>query len=208
MKYMNKALSMLAAAAAVMSCQWDPADHDVAPVEEKLTLSASSENVVLLEENLKKDAVTFSWTEARDMGEDYMISYETKLDVLGNNFGSKTVIRTDMDPGEFSQSFTVEQLNTWATERWGLPVNKQFTLEYRVVAQWEGGSTFEMPEVRTMQVVVTPIKVTVFDADKMFVGGTAVEEEEISRTLENEFQFAWLGDLTMVTSRFLWSMRA
>lgn len=96
---MNKALSMLAAAAAVMSCQWDPADHDVAPVEEKLTLSASSENVVLLEENLKKDAVTFSWTEARDMGEDYMISYETKLDVLGNNFGSKTVIRTDMDPG-------------------------------------------------------------------------------------------------------------
>ena len=77
MKYMNKALSMLAAAAAVMSCQWDPADHDVAPVEEKLTLSASSENVVLLEENLKKDAVTFSWTEARDMGEDYMISYET-----------------------------------------------------------------------------------------------------------------------------------
>lgn len=102
-----------------------------------------------------------------------------------------------MDPGEFSQSFTVEQLNTWATERWGLPVNKQFTLEYRVVAQWEGGSTFEMPEVRTMQVVVTPIKVTVFDADKMFVGGTAVEEEEISRTLENEFQFAWLGDLTI-----------
>ena len=90
MKYMNKALSMLAAAAAVMSCQWDPADHDIAPVEEKLTLSASSENVVLLEENLKKDAVTFSWTEARDMGEDYMISYETKLDVLGNNFGSKT----------------------------------------------------------------------------------------------------------------------
>lgn len=84
------------------------AAHDVAPVEEKLTLSASSENVVLLEENLKKDAVTFSWTEARDMGEDYMISYETKLDVLGNNFGSKTVIRTDMDPGEFSQSFTVD----------------------------------------------------------------------------------------------------
>lgn len=131
------------------------------------------------------------------MGDDYMISYETKLDVLGNNFGSKTVIRTDMDPGEFSQSFTVEQLNTWATERWGLPVNKQFTLEFRVTAQWEGGSTFEMPEVRTVQIVVTPIKVTVFDADKMFVGGTAVDEEEISRTLENEFQFAWLGDLTI-----------
>ena len=122
MKYMNKALSMLAVAAAAMSCQWDPMDHDIDPVDENLTLTASSEDVVLLEENLKKDAVTFSWTEARNMGDDYMISYETKLDVLGNNFGSKTVIRTDMDPGEFSQSFTVEQLNTWATERWGLPV--------------------------------------------------------------------------------------
>lgn len=93
MKYMNKALSMLAVAAAAMSCQWDPMDHDIDPVDENLTLTASSEDVVLLEENLKKDAVTFSWTEARNMGDDYMISYETKLDVLGNNFGSK-----DRDP--------------------------------------------------------------------------------------------------------------
>lgn len=59
-----------------------------------------------------------------------------------------------------------------------------------------------------MQVVVTPIKVTVFDADKMFVGGTAVEEEEISRTLENEFQFAWVGDLTIGDLQIPRSMRA
>lgn len=198
MRHISKYL-ITAALVAPMSvaCTWDPAEHDTVPVEESMVLTASATEVTLLEENLKKEAVTFTWTPAREMSDEYLVSYETKLDVQGNNFGSKTVISTDMDPDEFSQSFTVEQITNWANERWALPVNKKFTLEFRVIAQWEGGETFEIPEVKTATVEITPIKVIIFDADKMSVGGTAVEETEMSKTLENTSQYAWRGDLTI-----------
>ena len=197
MKHTFKNLSLVVLTLCALSCQWDPYQHDIAKVEDTMRLSASSDAVAILEDKLKETLVTFEWTPARTMSDEYIVSYETKLDVLGNNFGSKTVIRTDMDADEFSQSFTAEQINNWANERWGIPVNKKFTLEFRVIAQWEGGKTFELPEVKTVTVEVTPLKVIIFDADKMSVGGTAVEETEIYKTLENTQQYAWKGDLTI-----------
>ena len=141
--------------------------------------------------------MTFNWTEARQMPDDYIVSYTTKLDIVGNNFGSSTAIVTSEEDGIFSRSFTSEQLNNWANEKWKLPVNKKFTLEFRIIVEWTGGPTFEVPDVSTVEVEVTPIKVEVFDADKMSLAGSAMNEEtEISKTIENANQYAWLGDFT------------
>lgn len=172
--------------------------EDIPKVEEHLTLSASSIDIVLDGENPTADILTFTWTAARQLPDDYIISYETKMDVLGNNFGSATAILAYEDEGVFSKSFTSEQLQNWANEKWGLPVNKPFTLEFRVVAQWEGGPTFESPEVRTIAVNVQPIKTIVFDADNIFLDGSAVpgtNKVEISKTLENQNQYAYLLNL-------------
>lgn len=172
--------------------------NDIPKVQEKMELKASSENVILDENNLAKDIVTFTWASARPQSDDHMATYTTRLDVVGNNFGAGTAIMTYEDDGVFSKSFTSEQLQNWANEKWGVPANKPFTLEFRVVCDWEGGATFEAPEVRTIRVVVTPIKAVVFDADKVFLGGSAIQginKIEIPKTLENLNQYAYVLNL-------------
>lgn len=195
MKTTYKTLSFVLAAALLASCTWDPAKNDIPVQPQTMAVTASAEAVTILEESMASDKITFTWTDAREMSDDYYLTYETKLDVLGNNFGSKTVIKNTFEAGENSISFTLDQINTWASERWEIPVNREFDLEFRVVASWTGGSSYEIPEVKTVTVHVTPLKVIIFDADKMSVGGTAVDETEIHKTLENDQQYAWKGDL-------------
>lgn len=179
------------------ACAWDPYEHDADPVPETLTLTASSADIVLDEEHLTDPVLTFEWTPARQVSDDFLVTYTTKLDVVTNNFGSSTTIVTVEDEGIFSRSFTSEQLNNWANERWNLPVNKNFTLAFRVIAEYVGGETYEMPEVRTVEVNVTPIHVDIFAADKMSIDGSSVVggETEIEKTVENENLYAWYGDL-------------
>ena len=132
------------------------------------------------------------------MPDEYLVSYTTKLDLLNNNFGSSTAIVTSEDDGIFSRSYTSEQINNWANERWKVPVNKTFTLAFRVIAEYAGGPTYEMPEVRTVEVTVTPIKVDVFDADKVSLSGTAISSvTEIEKTVENANLYAWYGELSI-----------
>ena len=167
--------------------------EDISKIQEQLQLTASSDDIRLDVDHLTDDIVTFNWEKARQLPDDYVVSYTTKLDVVGNNFGSSTAIVTYEDEGIFSKSFTSEQLQNWANEKWKLPVNKPFTLEFRVVAQWSGGPEFEAPEVRTIDVNVQPIRTIVFDADQVFVDGTSVtgmSKVEMSKTPENENQYA------------------
>lgn len=194
-KYLYKTLLILFAMLCLNACEYEIQDID--KVQEFLEVKASSTDITLDENTLTDDVLTFTWTPARQMSDDYVISYTTKLDIVGNNFGGSTTIMTYEDDGTFSKSFTYEQINNWANEKWKIKVNQPFTLEFRVVAQWEGGPTFEAPEVRTIRVNVEPIKVIIFDADKMFISGSAAtgEKIEMTKTLENQSQYAWVGNL-------------
>jgi len=195
-KYLYQTLPLLFILTAFAACKKGIKDID--KVQEQLALNVSSANIALDENNLAKNIVTFKWNAARQQSDDHLISYTTKLDVVGNNFGSSTAIMNYEDDGTFSRSFTSEQLQNWASQKWGIPNNKSFTLEFRVVAQWEGGATFESPEVRTVQVNVTPIRTVVFDADKVFLGGSAVpglSKVEMPKTLENLNQYAYVLNL-------------
>lgn len=196
MKTIFKAMPLAAAAILAVSCAWDPIKHDIPAVQEDMVLTASSDSLVILEETMASQYITFEWTEAREMSDDYYLSYTAKLDVLGNNFGSKTAIVKEFEVGETSVSFSLAQINEWANGRWEQPVNKEFFLEFRVVAAWTGGSTFEIPEVKTVTVHVTPIKVIVFNADEVLVSGSVIaDDQNLSKCPENEKIFAWSGSL-------------
>lgn len=205
-KNIVKILMVSALAGLFAACAYDPYKTDIPKTEEKLSLSASAESVVITEEGLSDVLLTYTWTPARSLPDEYLITYTAELDVVGNNFGTETVISSvsggldfeyDESTGMYSCSFTGEQINNWYNDRWKLPVNADFSLEFRVVASWSGGPTYEMPEVRQVTVKVTPIWVEIFAADKMSVSGNAVSAEtEISATLENANQYAWYGALT------------
>jgi len=195
-KYLYKIMPLVLLIIGLVACK--KGINDIGKVQEQLAIMPSAESIVLDENNLSKNIITFNWKPARPQSDDHLVSYTTKLDVVGNNFGSSTAIMNYEDEGTFSRSFTSEQLQNWASQKWGIPNNKAFTLEFRVVAQWEGGATFEAPEVRTVQIKVTPIKAVVFDADKIFLSGSAVpgiNKVEMTKTFENLNQYAYLLNL-------------
>ena len=194
--YLYKTLWSLSFVLCISACKKEI--KDIEKVQEKLELGVSAANIALDENNLAKDVIKFTWTPARPQSDDHLVSYTTRLDVVGNNFGSSTAIMTYEDDGVYSKSFTSEQIQNWANEKWKIPANQPFVLEFRVVAEWQGGATFEAPEVRTIKVNVTPIKTVVFDADKVFLGGSAIpgiNKIEMPKTLENANQYAYVLNL-------------
>lgn len=193
----NLLITLLVLSIGMVACTYDPYKDDMVLPTETLTLASQNSDIVLNEDNMTAPVLTFTWTPAREVSDDYIVSYTTKLDVVGNNFGSTTVIRNDEEDGVYSRSFTSEQINNWAGDRWNLPVNKPFSLEFRVIVEFTGGPEFQAPEVRTVTVNVTPIHVDIFATDKMYIDGTSSPgKEEVSATLENSNQYAWYGDLT------------
>lgn len=170
-------------------------NSDFFAATETLEVHASSTNIELDGNEPNKVVLTFDWTEARQMPEEYSVTYVTKLDIEGNDFASS--VRTEEDEGVFSRSYTTEQLQKLLVEKWGRTYTKPATLQFRVLAKWDGGSKYAMPEVRTINVDVRPYKPIVFDADKVFLEGDAVGADKIQMTLtqENEYLYAALLDL-------------
>ena len=83
---------MSAAVLAAASCTYDPYDTDIDPTVETMTLKCENPMVEIDENNLNAPALTFTWSGARHLPEEYVLTYKAELDVLGNSFGSKTVI--------------------------------------------------------------------------------------------------------------------
>src|SRR5690606_4156934 len=193
--YLYRTLTLFIAFCGLNACSYEIVDIDKVP--ETMTLQASSGEIALDVEHLTDDIITFTWEPARSTSEDHVVLYTTKLDVIGNNFGSSTAIMQYEDDGIFSRSFTSEQLQNWANEKWKLPVNTPFTLEFRVIAQWAGGPTVEAPEVKTVTVRVQPIRTIVFDAGNVFLDGSSVPGSriELAKTIENNNVYAHVLDL-------------
>ncbi len=198
-KQIKYAVFALCAALSVMmsACEFDPTKGDITLPVQTLALTAVSEEISLeTTTSLSELFMTFEWTEARPVSDDYIVTCTTELDIVGNNFGSTTRILNEEDEGIFSRTFTYEQINNWANDRWKVPINTPFRLEFRVTVSYENGPGFESPEVDVKTVVVTPVKIIVFEADKVFLDGSAISgKTEITKTLENDQVYAWVGDL-------------
>ena len=159
--------------------------------EEKMQLTASSNRIELDREKLDEVAITFEWTSAREMPDDYIPTYITKIDINGNNFN--TCVRTVEDDGVFSKSFTNAQLQSYILDKWGKSYVRPVTIQFGVLCKWDGGDRYIMPEVRTLTVEVRPFRPLTFDVDKLYISGDAVmgaTRIQMKPTPENEFQYA------------------
>jgi len=194
-KFIYKILPLLFVGILFNACDNDI--EDIPKVQEKLELIADSYDIKIDLDNPRETLLTFDWTEARETGEDNLVFYTTKFDVVGNNFGTSTAIINSEDEGVFDRSFTSEQIYYWMTERWKLPLTKPFQLEFRVVVQWEGSSKFEAPEVRTVTINVEAVKEEVPVPEKVTLSGSSLNNAtiEIEKTIENESKYAALVNL-------------
>ena len=165
--------------------------------DETMIVSASAEYIELDELTPSDEAVlTFTWTEARQMPEEYTIEYLPEIDLKIKAFSEGTRVRIPINEGEFSCSFTTEQLQNWITDKWHQSVNYEVVISFRVIARWTGGTKFAMPEVKSVDVTVKPYRPLVFDADKVYLEGavTGHSVQQIKQTVENEYIFAVYDD--------------
>lgn len=191
-----KLVALFAIGLCVSSCE-QLAD-EIEKMHDPITLKASSIEIDLDDEDIKKDIVTFSWTKTNPSSNTHPVSYTTLLNLAGNNFGTSTTITNQEDEGILSRAFTSEQLQNWAREKWGVPSNRSFTIQFRIIAQWEEDSGSDAQEVRTVTVDVKPAIPLAIEADKVFLDGTAVpgaSSLEMTKTPENENQYAALLNL-------------
>lgn len=159
--------------------------------EEKMVLTASSTKIELDRDKPDDIALTFEWTSAREMPDDYIPTYVTKIDIDGNNFN--TCVRTVEDDDVHSKSFTNAQLQSYILDKWGKSYVRPVNLQFGVLCKWDGGDRYVMPEVRTVTVEVRPFRPLTFDVDKLYVSGDAVMGATrilMKQTPENEFQYA------------------
>lgn len=199
---LKKASFILLAAGFAAACSDNYDEYDNSYIldnKETMTVSASSTSLKLVENTpADEPVVTFTWTPAREMPEEYLVTYVTMLDLKVNEFGTSTVVRNVEDDGVFSRSFTTSQLQSYITELWGQSVSEEATLSFKVIAKWSGGDKFVMPESKSVDVDVRPYRPVVFDADVVYISGSAktgISKQIVSKTLENEYVYAIVANL-------------
>lgn len=190
------------------SCADDYEEYDnswLLDNDETMVLEASSASIELDESLLDEPALTFTWTPAREMSDEYILTYVTMLDLKVNQFSSSTVIREVVDDDVFSMTYTTEDLQNYIVDKWVQSVSEVTTLSFKVIAKWEGGSKYVMPEVRTVDVDVLPYRPNVFEADRVNLDGDAVRgimpsmNYTMSTTPENEYVYA--GEFKMAAGK-------
>ncbi len=193
LKYLFGALPLFALLFCLGACDNDEGGSST--VVETMELNASVEELTLDPDKPLETVLTFTWTDAREMPDDYLITYVTKLDVLGSNFAN--AVRTEEDEGVFSKSYTNLELQNLLLEKWGRASNRPTSLEFEILAKWDGGPKYIMPEVRKATVSVQPYRPITFDVDKIFVDGTAIpgSRGQLALTPESEFIYVWTGSL-------------
>jgi hypothetical protein len=165
-----------------------------------LTLTGPTEKVVLLEENEKNTAVTFTWSKGVERNPADTITYIFRMDIAGNNFATATPRDTVTD---FTKSFTVDELNSLISEQWKVYPGEEVSLEARVVANVRG-EKFAYPEIAvTAFTVVTYAYASV----PLYMAGSAVPGgSPVSLTqLVNGRQYSWQGSLNTGSFKILYS---
>lgn len=166
-------------------------DRSMYDVVETMTLEASAQDVVLDAEEVNKVALTFTWTPAREMPDDYLVTYVTFLDVEGNDFSN--AVRQVVDDGVFTKEYTTQELQNLLVERWNKNYSRAVNMQFKVIAKWEGGEKYVMPEVRTIDFSVRPFRPLTFDADRIFLSGdamTGTTRKPMGKTPESDYIYA------------------
>lgn len=166
-------------------------DRSMYDVVETMTLEASAHEVVLDAEEVDKVALTLTWTPAREMPDDYLVTYVTFLDVEGNDFSN--AVRQVVDDGVFTKEYTTQELQNLLVEKWNKNYSRAVNMQFKVIAKWEGGEKYVMPEVRTVDFSVRPFRPLTFDADRIFLSGdamTGTTKKPMGKTPESDYIYA------------------
>lgn len=164
-----------------------------------LTLTSSSNELVLEEINYSATALSFDWTTGNNFGTGNKIYYTLELAEAGTNF-AKPYVLVNNEIQVYSWSMSVEELNTLVREQFGLSKNR--ALEARVTAT--------VPECDEVQTSVVEFNVTTYEpvtktlyiiGDAAPNGWSADNASEMGRVSPGVF--SWTGNMKVGNFKFI-----
>ncbi|GAB3539374.1 hypothetical protein GCM10027443_35850 [Pontibacter brevis] len=126
--WINKVFLLTLCSLALFSCEKDE-DRAILNVGAGPTLTTSTTDVVLMEEEAADNALTLSWSEA-DFGYSAAVDYAVQIDTAGNDFQQPYTVPVG---DELQRTWTVEELNTLLT-RLGYTPEEAHDLPIRIRA--------------------------------------------------------------------------
>ena len=169
-------MSMLAT-----SCEED-IDNTASRNQSEIELAPSGEFIRLDESKPNETAVTLKWSTAHDFGEDYITTYKYEMQLIGSE---ATNIKEFDDDGEFFRSYTNEEMQKILIDHFGLTTSTIGEVLFTVTANFEGPRLM-VPDIATATLKIKTYGPKQYKADNLYVGGSAVGEDNIKLTLKDE----------------------
>lgn len=160
-------------AAPLASCTQE-IDNSKSRHQYALEVTASADNIVLNGETPDEDALTVTWTRAVDHGNDFIVTYEWSMDVLGG----KSLGSGYDDYEEFSRTFTHKELQDLLVGKGDVPTSTNTGLVFEVEATFDG-PYLVVPDAASVTVKVKTYGAKQFLAERLYLSGTAVGEKDI-----------------------------
>lgn len=176
-KNINKAIVWLMASSMSllsMSCN-DDIDNSYSRNQSVIELQPSGDYIKLDENNPDATALSLDWTTAHNYGNDYITTYKYEMRVSGSTADE---IMEYEDDGHFSRSYTNKQLQDLLVEHFGQLTSTIREVQFTVTASFEGPRLM-IPDIATAKVKVKTYGPKQFSADELFMGGTAVGDEDV-----------------------------
>lgn len=173
---MASTMSLLA-----MSCN-DDIDNSYSKNQSVIELQPSGDYIKLDESNPDATALTLEWTNAHNYGDDYITSYKYEMRVSGSTADE---IMEYEDDGHFYRSYTNKQLQDLLVDHFGQLTSTIREVQFTVTASFEG-PRLVIPDIATAKVKVKTYGPKQFSADELFMGGTAVGDEDVKLEANND----------------------
>ena len=185
MKTMHLYRSLGVVAVGMMSMLATSCEEDIDTAsrnQSEIELAPSGEFIKLDESKPNETAVTLKWSTAHDFGEDYITTYKYEMQLIGSE---ATNIKEFDDDGEFFRSYTNEEMQKILVDHFGLTTSTIGEVLFTVTANFEGPRLM-VPDIATATLKIKTYGPKQYKADNLYVGGSAVGEDNIKLTLKDE----------------------
>lgn len=180
------------------SCNSDPDYYTLESPADQMHLKASKEDVTLERINETQEAISFSWDEATDRGDNAEIVYYFRLYNSEVKASDSELIKIDSETR--SISFTTRELNNILAS-WKVTPGNKITVVGEVLAVAENTSVYMKPEISLVE-----FNVTGYEALNALYLTIQVGEQKqnLAMTKLDENTFHWKGNIEV--SKF-WFVR-
>lgn len=173
-----KLLYIALASCLLAACNDNDIDNTYSRNNFSIAMSASSDYVVLNENAPDEVALTVEWTPATDYGYDFITTYQYQVELAGSK---AEAIKEYEDNGVFKRSYTNKQLQEILINDFKQLTSTTGNLKFTINASFEGPRLM-VPDMSSITVKVKTYGDKQFLADKVFMAGTAVGENDVVMT--------------------------